>query len=113
VTEEEREAGWWPGGAQLATMHKETGLFYITMHQGEQYSHHEPGTEVWVFNTATQRKIGSITFDTPVDHVMVTQESNPLLIVGDEEGGTHVYDARTFRFERTIDGPGVDLYEDF
>ena len=44
---------------------------------------------------------------------MVTQEDNPLLIVGDEEGGTHVYDALTFRFERTIDGPGADLFEDF
>lgn len=113
VTEEEREEGWWPGGAQLATLHKASGLFYIAMHQGEEYSHHEPGTEVWVFNTGTQRKIGSIPFETPVGHVMVTQEDEPLLIVGDEEGGTHVYDARTFRFERTIDGPPADLFEDF
>jgi methylamine dehydrogenase heavy chain len=113
LTGEEREEGWWPGGAQLATLHRELGIFYITMHQGEPYSHHEPGTEVWVYNTATQRKIGSIPFETPVDHVMVTQESSPLLIVGDEEGGTHVYDALTFRFERTIDAPDADLFEDF
>jgi len=113
LTEEERAESWWPGGAQLATLHRELGLFYIAMHQGEQYSHHEPGSEVWVYNTATQRKIGAIPFETPVDNVMVTQEDNPLLIVSDEEGGTHVYDALTFRFERTIDGPGADLLEDF
>lgn len=112
ITDEEREEGWWPGGGQLATLHKDLGLFYIIMHQGERYSHHEPGTEIWVFSTRSQRKVGTIEFETPVDNIMVTQEAEPLLIVGDEEGGTHVYDALTFKYQRTIDAPGAALFED-
>ncbi|MDH4071643.1 MAG: hypothetical protein OEV41_00910 [Gammaproteobacteria bacterium] len=112
VTEEEREEGWWPGGRQLATLHKDLGLFYLIMHQGEQYSHHEPGPEIWVYNIATRRKIATIEFETPVAGIMVTQESEPRLIVGDENGGMHIHDALTFRLERTIEGPGAQLFED-
>lgn len=115
LTDEEREAGWWPGGGQLAALHKDLGVFYVAMHQGERYSHHEPGTEIWVFSTATQRKAGAIKFegDAKADNLLVTQETEPKLIVGDTEGGIQVYDALTWRFERTIDGPRADLFEDF
>ena len=112
VTEEEREEGWWPGGGQLATLHKDLGLFYLIMHQGERYSHHEPGTEIWVFSTNSRRRIGTIEFESPIGNIMVTQEDEPRLIVGDEEGGTHVYDALTFVYERSIDGAGGALFED-
>lgn len=112
VTDEDREAGWWPGGGQLATVHRTLGLLYISMHQGEQYSHHEPGTEVWVFSLASKRRIARIEFETPVDNIMVTQEAEPLLIVGDEKKTTQVYDALKFRHERTIVGPAGGLFED-
>lgn len=112
VTEEDAEEGWWPGGRQLATLHKDLGLFYIAMHQGEEYSHHEAGSEIWVFSTASQRRIARIEFEVPVGTLMVTQEAEPLLIVGDDEGGTHVYDALKFTHERTIEGPMGGLFED-
>jgi methylamine dehydrogenase heavy chain len=113
VTEEEREEGWWPGGGQLATLHRDLGLFYLIMHQGERYSHHEAGNQVWVFSTRGQRKIGTIEFENPLDNIMVTQEAEPKLIVGEENGETHVYDALTFIYERTIEGASGSLYEDF
>ena len=112
ITEEEREEGWWPGGGQLASLHKDLGLFYLVMHQGEQYTHHEAGTEIWVFSTMSQRKIATIEFEAPVDNILVTQEDEPLLIVGDTEGGTNVYDALTFRWQREIDVPSASLFED-
>ena len=114
ITDEEREQGWWPGGGQLATLHKDLGIFYIAVHQGERYEHHEPGTEIWVYSLATRRKAGSIKFegDAKVENIMVTQEAEPKLIVGDTEGGTHVYDALTWRHERQIQGPPADLFED-
>jgi len=113
VTAEDAEEGWLPGGNQMATVHKDLGLLYVTMHQGEQYTHYEPGTEVWVFDLNTKRRIAEIEFETPVGHIMVTQEAAPLLIVGDKEGTTHVYDALTFTHERTIEGPAANLFEDF
>jgi len=112
VTEEEAEEGWWPGGGQLYSVHKNLGLVYISMHKGEQYSHHEPGTEVWVFSLAAKRRIATIEFENPVVNVMVTQEAEPLLMIADKDGATKVYDALTFVYERTIEGPGAELFED-
>jgi methylamine dehydrogenase heavy chain len=112
VTEEDAEDGWWPGGNQVYTVHKDLGLLYISMHQGEKYTHYNPGTEVWVFSLASKRRIARVEFETPVQGIMVTQEAEPLLIVGDEEGETHVYDALKFTYERTIESPGPSLFED-
>jgi methylamine dehydrogenase heavy chain len=112
VSEEDAAEGWWPGGTELASVHQELGLLYVTMHQGEQYSHHEPGTEVWVFSMASGRRIARIEFEVPVSTVMVTQEAEPLLIVGNEEGETHVYDALKFTHERRIMMPPASLFED-
>jgi hypothetical protein len=44
---------------------------------------------------------------------MVTQETEPKLIVADDDGATHVYNALTFGFERTIVTPGAAMFEDF
>lgn len=112
VTAEDAEEGWWPGGRQLYSVHKDLGLAYISMHQGEKYTHHEPGSEIWVVSLEAQRRIARIEFETPVVSVMVTQEAEPLLMVFDSEGGTHVYDALTFTHERSIPGPDVELFED-
>ena len=112
VSEDDAADGWWPGGRELASVHKGLGLLYVAMHQGKQYSHHEPGTEVWVFNMAAGIRIGRIEFETPVAHLLVTQEDEPLLIIGDEEGDTHVYDALTFTHERTIVMPSARMYID-
>ena len=112
ITEDEAQENWWPGGGQLATLHKNLGLFYIVMHQGEQYTHHEPGSEVWVFSTHSQRKIATIEFEKQVNHIMATQEAEPLLVIGEKDGGTKIYDGLTFRYERTIEGPSASLFED-
>ena len=112
ITEDEAQENWWPGGGQLATLHKNLGLFYIVMHQGEQYTHHEPGSEVWVFSTHSQRKIATIEFEKQVKHIMVTQEVEPLLIIGEKDGGTQIYDALTFQHERTIEGPSAAVLVD-
>ena len=112
VSEEDAEEGWWPGGRELASVHRDMGLLYVTMHQGEQYSHHEAGLEVWVFNMSSGDRIARIEFETPVNNLLVTQEAEPLLIVGDEEGGTHVYDALKFTHERSIELPPAAMYVD-
>lgn len=112
VSDEDREENWWPGGRQKLSVHRDLGLAYQAMHQGEQYTHHDPGTEIWVFGLGGKRRIGRIEFEVPVESLMVTQEDEPLLMITDEEGGLHVYDALTFRFLHTIEGPSgvfVDL----
>ncbi len=106
VTDEDVEENWLPGGNQLNTVHKELGLLYMLMHQGGEYTHHEPGTEIWVIDINQRRRIARIELETSASNVMVTQESEPRLIVSDTEGGLHVYDAIKLKLDRTIDDPG-------
>jgi len=113
VTEEDAAENWWPGGSQLVTVQRALGIAYVTMHQGERYSHHEAGTEIWVFSLAAKRRIGRIVLEEPASSVMVTQEEAPLLIVGGDDAPTRVFDPLTFRMLRTIDGPSARLFEDF
>lgn len=120
ITEEDAEEQWLPGGHQLKTVHKNLGLLYILMHQGEQYTHHEPGNEIWVFDIAAKRRIARIELNMDdgaivADNIMVTQEAEPKLVVVDEDGGLHVYNAVTMKLERTIEdaGPGASLLLDF
>ena len=114
ISEEDAEEKWRPGGGQLKSVHEGTGLLYILMHQGEEYTHHDPGTEVWVFNLLAQRRIARIELDVATANIMVTQESEPKLIVSDQEGGLHLYDALKLTLDRTIEdpGPGAALIQD-
>ena len=106
ISEEDAEEKWRPGGNQLKSVHEGTGLMYILMHQGGEYTHHDPGTEVWVVNLIAQRRIGRLELEVEAATIMVTQESEPKLIVSDKEGGLHLYDALTLSLDRTIDDPG-------
>ena len=107
------EEGWRPGGGEFISAHRQLGLLYVAMHEGEVDTHHEPGTEIWVFDVDARRRIHRIELETAVNSLMVTQEDEPKLIVADEDGGTHVYDALTFVHERTIETPGASMFEDF
>lgn len=109
----EGEEGWRPGGNEFISAHRQLGLMYVAMHEGEVDTHHEPGTEIWVLDVDTQRRIHRLELDTPITSLMVTQENEPKLIVADEDGGTHVYDALTLAHERSIQTPGAAMFEDF
>ncbi len=113
VTRQDAEDDWRPGGFQLASVHQKLGLLYVAMHQGEPYTHHDGGSEIWVFDIGSKRRIGRIEFEVPVLSVLVTQEVEPLLIVGDDENETHVYDALEFTYQRSIEAPGTRVLEDF
>jgi len=106
LSDDDREEQWRPGGGQLKSVHERLGLLYILVHQGGEYTHHEPGTEVWVYNLAAQRRIARIELPNPTSNIMVTQESEPKLIISDEEGGLHLFDALKMTLDRTIDDPG-------
>ena len=115
LSDEDIEEQWRPGGGQLKSVHEGTGLLYILMHQGGEYTHHDPGTEVWVYNLTAQRRIARVELPVAASTIMVTQESEPKLVISDEEGGLHLYDALKLTLDRTIEdpGPGADVLQDF
>ncbi len=107
------EADWRPGGGEFLDVHRDLGLLYVAMHQGPVDTHHDPGEEIWVIDLARQRRVHRLEIEDLAESVTVTQETAPKLIVGTASGGTEVYDALTFHHERSINGPGVAMYEDF
>ena len=109
----EDESGWRPGGFEFLDVHRDSGLLYVAMHEGPVDTHHEPGDEIWVIDLAGQRRAHRLELEDPADHVTVTQESAPKLIVGANSGSTEIYNALTFEHERSIDGPGASMYGDF
>jgi methylamine dehydrogenase heavy chain len=117
LTDEDIEDEWLPGGHQVKTVHKGLGLLFVLMHQGGEYTHHEPGTEIWVFDIRAQRRIARLVLEHPAADIMVTQETSPLLVVAAQEGdaGLLVYDPVSLTLERGIEdaGPGTDLLLDF
>lgn len=104
---------WRPGGTEFFSAHQASGLLYIAMHEGEIDTHHEPGNEIWVVDSKTKRLLHRLELASPADSLMVTQEANPKLIVGDDDGGTHVFNAFTFAHERSIETPSARMFEDF
>ena len=115
ISEEDAEEKWRPGGSQLKSVHEGTGLMYILMHQGGEFTHHDPGTEVWVYNLGAQRRIARIELPVEASNIMVTQESEPKLVVADAQRGLHLYDALKMKLDRTIEDPGppASLIQDF
>jgi methylamine dehydrogenase heavy chain len=109
LDEEDEEQNWRPGGAEFASLHVPTGLLYVLMHKAEKdYTHHDPGTEIWVMNVRDKRRLERIQLDVPAHSLFVTQSPEPKLIVGDEEGGLHIYDAIKLSPDMTIEDPGPE-----
>jgi len=92
---------WRPGGTQVAAIHCALGRLYVPMHRGVEGSHKDGGTEIWVFDINTHKrlarwpiaplKIGAVTA------VQVSQDDSPVLFAASDRGWVEVFDALTGR----------------
>ena len=53
----EGEAGWRPGGWQLAAYHAPTDRLFVLMHEGGIWTHKQAGSEVWVYDAASGKRL--------------------------------------------------------
>ncbi len=115
VSDEERKTLWRPGGSGLLTVHRSNNLAFVLMHQGKVDTHHEPGSELWMFDIDKHKRVMRWVLDEPWSDILVLQGEEPKLIAVTDDGELHVYDALQQRFERTIaePGPGVWLLQGF
>jgi methylamine dehydrogenase heavy chain len=115
VSDKEREETWRPGGYGLLTVHRNSNLAFILMHQGGVDTHHEPGSELWIFDTEKHKRVMRWELDEPWYEILVLQGDRPTLIAATEDGELHIYDALQQRLERTIanPGPGGNLLQEF
>ena len=76
-----QESGRQKIGAYLAKHLREYGLLFALMHQGGPDTHEEPGTEIWAFNTDTERRGYRIELEEPSAVIEVSKDADPLLYV--------------------------------
>jgi methylamine dehydrogenase heavy chain len=99
----DRKASWRPGGMQHLAQHAPTRRLYSLMHVGGPDSHKDPGTEVWVYDLASRKRVQRIALKDPTTSIAVTSDAKPLLFtlfIGAPK--LDVYDALSGRFLRSI-----------
>jgi methylamine dehydrogenase heavy chain len=79
TSDQERAAGWRPGGSQPIWGHASDGLLYVLMHQGGEWTHKQPGSEIWVFNAKQGKRIERLSLPEPSVAVFVTPDDKPLI----------------------------------
>lgn len=115
VANSDRGGLWRPGGTDPLTVHRATNTAFILMHQGGVDTHHEPGSELWVFDTEKQQRIMRWPLEDKWSEVLVLQTDEPRLIAATNDGELQIYNALKHVLERTIDdpGPGIWLLQEF
>ncbi len=103
VTDDERKAGWAPGGWQLMAVSPKSGRLYVLMHP----DHHDglwedPSTQIWVYDLKTRSKVGTLESPAPVWSLRATSDDKPLLLGTNIEGGLEVFDLTAGKHAGTL-----------
>jgi methylamine dehydrogenase heavy chain len=92
---------WRPGAMQVGAIHRALGRLYVPMHQGGEGTHKDGGTEMWVFDLTTHRRLARWPLKAQglsrVIAVQVSQDPAPILFAATETADLAVLDARTGR----------------
>ncbi|NBA94758.1 amine dehydrogenase large subunit [Pseudomonas sp. R5(2019)] len=104
VSEEEKKAGWAPGGWQLITVAPKLNRLYVLMHDAhEPMKWEDPSPLVWAFDLKTQKKVGTLQAPKPIWSLHATSDSKPLLLGTNIEGGLEVFDLTSGKHTGTMD----------
>ena len=92
---------WRPGGNQLGAIHRELGRLYVPMHEGGEGTHKDGGTEIWVYDLGSHRRLARWPLKvhglSPVTSVQVSQDPAPILFAATDTSDLAVFDALTGR----------------
>lgn len=107
-TPAERAQGWRTGGLQHLALHRASSRLYAIMHRGGPETHKDPGTDVWVYDLTSQRRVQQMTMRNKVGSIQVSQDARPLLFACFiESNRLDVYDASSGKYLRSVDGLGL------
>ena len=100
-------AGWRTGGVQPIAYHAGTKRLFTLMHQGGPETRQDPGTEIWVFDTTSGKRLQRIVMDGPATAIAVSEDDKPLLYTAMfTVPNLVVYDAASGKKLRTIEQMG-------
>lgn len=96
TTDEEKKAGWAPGGWQLMAVAPKLNRLYVLMHDAhEPMKWEDPSTLIWAFDLKTGKKIATLDAPAPIWSMQATGDDKPLLLGTDVEGGLQIFDLKT------------------
>ncbi|WP_433735972.1 amine dehydrogenase large subunit [Pseudomonas putida] len=96
VNDEEKKAGWAPGGWQLMAVSPKLNRLYVLMHDAhEAMKWEDPSTFIWAYDLKTGKKIATLEAPAPIWSMQATGDDKPLLLGADVEGGLQIFDLKT------------------
>lgn len=102
LSEKERSASWRPGGLQLIAANEINNRLYVLMHQGDENSQDQAGTEVWVYDFSGNKRVQRIKLRIPAMSIQVSRDNEPLLFASAGGSELDVYDAFSGAHLRTV-----------
>ncbi|MCU9947814.1 amine dehydrogenase large subunit [Pseudomonas sp. PDM13] len=79
VSDAERADGWGIAGNHGTALHVNSGRLFVLMHQDKPENYQKPGTEVWVFDVRSQKRLARIELDEQSTAIGVSQGEQPRL----------------------------------
>jgi methylamine dehydrogenase heavy chain len=90
---------WRPGAEQVGAIHRKLGRLYVPMHEGGEGTHKDGGTEIWVFDMATRKRLARWPVHAAglanVAAIQVSQDAAPILFAATATADVAVMDALT------------------
>lgn len=106
LSDEDKSKKWRPGGWQPFAVHPKSNRLFVMMHRGDRWTHKQAGTEIWVFNLESKKRIKRIPLEEPAMSLTVSLDDAPQLYTISEEGTLHIWDAQTYEYEDSVDELG-------
>ncbi|MFT6956591.1 MAG: methylamine dehydrogenase heavy chain [Halieaceae bacterium] len=98
------EQNWRPGGWQIASV-SDAGQIYLLMHpDGEDGSHKGGGSEVWVFDPKTKKRVARFELKEWGVSIEVTRGADPYLVVTNGDMQLDIYGASDGSWLKMIGG---------
>ncbi|MGF6165335.1 amicyanin-dependent methylamine dehydrogenase large subunit [Pseudomonas sp. 2725] len=96
VSDEDKKAGWAPGGWQMMAVAPKLDRLYVLMHDAhEPMKWEDPSPLIWAFDLKTHKKVATLEASVPVWSMQATGDDKPLLLGTDVEGGLQIFDLKT------------------
>jgi methylamine dehydrogenase heavy chain len=90
---------WRPGAEQVGALHRKLGRLYVPMHEGGEGTHKDGGTEIWVFDMATHKRLARWPVHAAglanVAAIQVSQDAAPIVFAATATADVAVMDALT------------------
>lgn len=104
VSDEEKKAGWAPGGWQSMALAPKLNRLYVLMHPDHKpLNWEDPSTIVWAFDLKSGKKIATLEAPGLMWSLHATSDDAPLLLASTVTGGLEIFDLNSGKHTGTME----------